>query len=372
MISVASFVPLVGGFAGLALATLGVSMPRRGPTMLAYVILAVATALWGFSQFTLTGFSAAVHPLASGKSMETFVTGVVMMVALSAAMVYWVLFALAFSGRERWIRGWRFVGAHIPIAAVALLCATNPEAHLLVGAAFADRPGEWATCTYGFIAAAVLCLLAGSALISRRLWYTTDSADRRGAAVIALLTIVLAGLGVLFAIGGVSGREFDYASLPSVFAVLVAMPAFPLMRGASADLMPAATSEAFDAMTDAVLVLDSHLRLAAMNLAALSLFPDLEKGRDISTVCVEIARHAKFCLDYACDDLAFETRIGGSVFWGRARRSLNRSGVVEGVVVLLSDLTRLREMQTALLEQGMDADGGSPAHGYLERLRETR
>lgn len=188
------------------------------------------------------------------------------------APVAWLLFALAYTGRERWLTRRRiFTLSLIPLLTVVLVW--TDDLHGLMRRTVAlDTPGPqpimtnvhgpwfWVHSAYSY-----LLLLLGTAILLRTLWYRRRLYTRQ---------VVAMALAALLPWAGNAANMLDTSPFrrldptPITFALSGMLLAWALFRYRLLDVVPVARDTVIDTMDDGVLVLDHDRRIVDYNPTA--------------------------------------------------------------------------------------------------------
>ncbi len=368
MISFESLLPLAAGFVAAILAIVGLALPGdRLHARRYFVLLCITTGSWAFAHFAMLNLSVTSSPLSLQHSSPVFWLGMATLLGVGGAPTYWFLFAAAITNRARWLERNGLLLAHAPFAYVLLVGVTNPLHALYVAVSPGTGLARYGPLAMIHLAMVLALVLTGLVWMVRGWWSSGESGGRRRAIVIGGATcIVLAG--GLVHVGSTFARGKQVDPSPALFAILAIAIAYELFRSGMRGLTIRPKSESLYTMSDAMIVVDRNLRIKSLNPVAEKVLPGLSLGDSLLDSAPEIAHHAEFCIRYACDDLAFEAVIGGSVYWGRVRRSTVDDGRTDGAVILLTDLTALREAQDALIRHDRTVDGSELTREYLDRL----
>jgi diguanylate cyclase (GGDEF)-like protein/PAS domain S-box-containing protein len=196
---------------------------------------------------------------------------VVAYVGIESAPVLYLLFVLGWTRQDRWLTRPRIaLLLLVPFVSVGM-AVTNESHHLLwptvtlidawgVTAVYAHGPWFWVEVAYayGLVGAALVALIAA---IAR---YPAVYATRLRLLIVGSLAPLVGS--VLYAAGLDSFLHADLSSI--AFAIGGLIGAWVVLRLRLLDVVPVAWPTVVDALADAVLVLDSERRIAAVNLSA--------------------------------------------------------------------------------------------------------
>lgn len=217
---------------------------------------------------------------------------------ISATPPLWLLTALQFGRRERWLR-WRAVWPLWIIPGLTvLLAATNnvhhaiwSEVRLGTGAAlgmgiYLHGPWFWVAAAYNY-----LLVLAGALVLSRAVLFLPGVFKRHG--IVLMLAAFLPGLANVAYLARVTpppGLDLT----PFAFAVSGLGLAWSVLRLRMFDLRPVARDTLVEQLRDGVLVIDPERRLVDVNPAARQLlFAGRAEviGRNLEELVPELAPH---------------------------------------------------------------------------------
>lgn len=196
---------------------------------------------------------------------------VVAYVGIESAPVLYLLFVLGWTRQDGWLTRPRIaLLLLVPFASVGM-AVTNEWHHLLwpsvtlidawgVTAVYAHGPWFWVEVAYayGLVGAALVALIAA---IAR---YPAVYATRLRLLIVGSLAPLVGS--VLYAAGLDSFLHADLSSI--AFAIVGLIGAWAVLRLRLLDVVPVAWPTVVDALADAVFVLDSERRIAAVNLSA--------------------------------------------------------------------------------------------------------
>lgn len=358
MVSVVSLFPLTAGLLSIFLGALALAGTRPVNRSLRYfVALNVSTALWCLTYFVLLNMPGVTDPAVAPFGSLPHVLAVVEALGVGAAPTYWFLFAASYASRTRWATGRARILAHVPLVYTVVCVATNPLHRLFVVSALPDGSAVYGPLMVPHQIAAYVLIGLGTWLIVSSSWKRGTAEGRRQALVLGAAVLVPAVGGALYAVRGPLGLDIPVHPTPVLFPVLNVALAYELLRAGLADIVPYATMQAFDAISDAAIALDDEGIIAAINAAARDILPDADLGVRLSEVAPDLASAADACLLSAASYAGFDLDRGERVYWGRARPTRDRRGTPMGCILLLTDVTEVRMTQTKLLQLGLEADG---------------
>jgi PAS domain-containing protein len=293
-------------------------------------------------------------------------------VGIAGAPTYWFLFAAAYARKTEWTTGWRLVLAHGPLAYSLVITLTNPLHRLFVDQV---RPG--APTTYGPLA--VPYQIGMYSLVIVGIWLVVTSSWRRGtrygrrqALVLGIAAMAPLAGGLAWALRARLGLPLTVNPTPALFTVLDLALAWELLDSGLGDVVPYATSQAFNAISDGAVAVDEEAVVVALNRAASALFPTARVGLRLHDAAPELADAIETSLHSAIGYIGFDVEFDGLLYWARVRRTTDRRGVARGCVILLTDVTEVRDTQAKLaqLTQALDEEFFVPRG--IERTTDRR
>lgn len=344
-----AFVPIV---AALVCATLaGGAMFGRPPLTrrrVAFALLNASVAMWTLGHALARFMSPGLVSSMAGYSSVLYLAWAIQAVGFSFAAANWLLFAATVSGNERVMAGWRLFAWYLPGVYGIAVMLSNPS-HMLYETV-ADGAARYGVLAVPFQAYSYLLVAYGTYLIITSSWRKGTQDGRRQTFAFGATAIVLVVAALAWDLRQHIGFSLEFNPVPPLLAMLSAVLAYETLSGGFEDLLPLARMEAFEAMADAALVVDPQMRIAAINPAASRVFPRATEGDRLDELHSGIAKHVYACLHHGASDLMFETAIGKAIYWGRVRRA-DSEDPAKGCVVLLTDLTELREAQARAADQ---------------------
>ncbi len=262
---------------------------------------------------------------------------------VATAPVWFFLFALLYAGRDRWVSR-RLVATMLVVPAVTLLVIATTQFHGLFYGGFETTAfGEmtvldthrgtwfWVFAAYGWGLLAVATGLLLFTSFGRSPFYRTQS----GVVVLGITVPWLAGIGYIF-------LDWPHPAVdptPLGFAVTALLFAVGVFSRRLIDVVPAARSYVFDALDDAVVVLDTDGRLLDANETAQQLLVD---DVAVGTVVDEALPR-----DAVADggEYVIETEDSRRVFHTRSTRLTDGLGRETGRIVYLNDVTDVVERE---------------------------
>jgi len=214
-----------------------------------------------------------------------------------------------------------------------------------------DRgPWWWVTVLYAYP-----LILASSVLMVRAVLPGATATLYRRQAAAVMLGIAAPWIASIAYVLNVSA-DIDFT--PLAFSVTGGAAGWALFRYRMLDLVPAAHDAVFAGMRDAVLVLDQHNRIVDANPAAQDLIGSDAIGRSIEDYLVDrpdlvetyrntLEARAEIVLGRGGQDRRFDLRISPIH---------DRRGRMNGRLVVLRDITEIKQAQTALQSAKDDAE----------------
>ncbi|MCC6261842.1 MAG: PAS domain-containing protein [Anaerolineales bacterium] len=271
----------------------------------------------------------------------------------------WAAFAFAFSGRTKWLTRRNILLALIfPIATLIVIFSSKLEPWFFAsmtlnlnpttGLITLDNPKGW---WFWFHAAyAYAFLLLGTYLLLQEYW--TKKEVYRSQIFTNILAILLPWISNGIIVSGVlTGLPFDFTSL--TFSVTILILGWNFLRYGFLDLLPVAHRAIVESISDAVIVLDTDLRIVDLNPAALELFR--LNGKTVIGKSFESVFQPKIQIDTQAlrrhgyhKQITLET-TGKRVKWLDLHiSSLRDPSTQGGQIITLRDVTSLKENEEAL------------------------
>ncbi|NTV63131.1 MAG: response regulator [Oscillochloris sp.] len=290
-------------------------------------------------------------------------------VGVVSVPVAWLVFAIHYTEREGWLTRWRVVLLALPSLFMLGLVWTN-ELHRLVWqtislvpyAAFIGWKSEYGPVFWLFTAYGYLLLLIGSLL----LWIIVQRlALYRSQARALLIGSILPWFGNLiynFGLSPLPGVELA----PFTFTITGLLFTWALWRWRLLDIVPIARDRVIERMRDGVIVLDPQDRIVDINPAACRII-DWDRravlGRPILEILGQYASIAEQFVDTS--DVDEQITIGEHgerhVFQVRVSPLHERKRTSGGRLVILSDITHLKQAEHELIQARMAAETANEA-----------
>lgn len=197
-------------------------------------------------------------------------------VGIALAPLFWLVFALQYTGQGRWLSRRNLTLVSLVPAITIILVGTTGWHHLhyvYYGVTSSTGwpmleieygPWFWVLTTYAY-----LCLLAGTFLLGRA-FAASSAIYRRQAAVLLAGALIPWISNALYLAGLVLHPYLD--TTPLTFALSGAVIAYGLFRYRLLQVVPVAQRAVIDSMPTAMIVLDTQDRIADLNPAARLLF----------------------------------------------------------------------------------------------------
>lgn len=271
----------------------------------------------------------------------------------------WAAFALAFSGHAKWLTRRNVMLALIFPVVTELVVFTNNIHHWfftnttlynnpITGLVALDNPRGWWFWLHVLYAYAFLIL--GTYLLIQEYW--TKKEIYRSQIFANLLAIFLPWIanGIIVS-GALPVLPFDFTSL--TFSISILILGWSFLRHGFLDLVPVAHRAIVESISDAVIVLDSDLRLVDINPSALELFHLKDSsaiGQSFESVLqptIQLDQQALRQHGYH-KQIALEA-AGQPVKWLDLHISSLRDPAAQGgQIITLRDVTSLKENEAAL------------------------
>lgn len=282
-------------------------------------------------------------------------------------VVFWPLFALAYSGHEAWITRRRVLALFIVPTIILALVWTN-QAHGLIWRTTAARMiGSVALFdrTYGialwvWMAYLSTLFLVGHVILIRDALHTRSG--HRAQVVWLGLALLLPAVGATMTVTGLTPIPLldptPYSIALSCFPLAVSVFRYHLF-----DLVPAAYEQVIESMDDAVMVCDAQFRIVQTNSAAAQLTGRTASGLHGQSIEPVLAEITDFKLDPRIED-AIGTRAeivsraaaDPRYFDLRASPLRNRQGIVTGQVFVLREITDRKRVEQQALDLALERE----------------
>ncbi|WP_394740938.1 histidine kinase N-terminal 7TM domain-containing protein [Natronococcus roseus] len=261
---------------------------------------------------------------------------------VTTAPIWFLLFVLRYSGRDRWVTR-RLVTLLFVGPVLTVLVVLTTQSHGLFYAEFAvvtveetavlERgrgPGFWLFAAFGWGLLALGTVLLLLTAIGQPAIYQKQSF------VIALGVVIPWVVGIAYVFRGWPHPAVD--PTPIGFAITAVLFGVGIFTTRLIDVVPVARSRLLDALDDGVVVVDADGRLLDANATARELLSDETVGTDI-----EVALPSEFDIDGG--EHVVETDAGRRVFRPRTIELTDGLGRNTGRVIYLDDVTQLIERE---------------------------
>lgn len=326
------------------------ALKRGGRTVLFFMLGNLGTMLWSFFYGVELNLNTTVVLDVSPMLSPEYLVYVLQIIGLAAAPTYWFLFTASYARKTRWTEGWPLWLAHAPMAYTILVAATNPLHQL-----FVSQSGSGASVSYGPLAwpsqiATFVLVGWGTVNLLVVLWKAGSSGHRLQATMIGITALGPFLGAILWALRHVLDLPLHANPTPMFFAFLNAVLLYQVIRQGFVDIVPVASYQAFRTMSDAVLVVDAGGAVVALNPAAERILPGAHTNMHLERAAPQLVEQALQFRSSGAEYAEFELQAEGSVYWCRFRRTLDARDQPVGFIVLLTDVTELREAQSELID----------------------
>ncbi|MBI3168662.1 MAG: PAS domain S-box protein [Chloroflexi bacterium] len=271
----------------------------------------------------------------------------------------WTAFALAYSGHANWLTKRNILLALIFPIVTLIVIFTNEYHHWFFteyglqtdevsGLILIKNPLGWwfwlhAVYVYG-------SLIVGSYFLMREYWEKRDV--YRSQIVINMTAILLPWISNGIVLSGLLPIRIDITSV--MFSLSILILGWGFLRYQLLDILPVAHRAVFESISDAVIVLDSDLRVVELNPAAQELF-DLRPNAVIGSSFQTVFRPWVQLNDQALRTHGYHREVvleneGEPIRWLHLFVSMLRNGSQEsdGQIITLRDVTSIKENESAL------------------------
>ncbi|MCL4367689.1 MAG: PAS domain S-box protein, partial [Actinobacteria bacterium] len=336
--------------AGVSLVVALMILSRHSaPGAVPLAILNLCGAVWALT----TAFT-----LASPNYATAVLWHKVQLLGMEPISVAWIVFVLAYLGRDRWLRPGRLAALGVVTAATISLGFTNEFHHLLwqqltffpgTPSVLRENPGLWwwvATFyDYGL-------LLLGIVLLAMRFWRQEGIYRRQTALVIVACLIPLA-IDSVYTMTIGTKTEINLA--PLAFTCVGALLSFAFFRFKLFEVTPIARDFILENMTDALIVLDDRGRVTEMNGAAETLLKTKARtatGKQFREVCTGVPELSELPAGWQATSVELSVGSGHDARTYHALVSPvpSKRGELKGKIVVLRDITELKQAEIAVRE----------------------
>ncbi len=288
-------------------------------------------------------------------------------VGIAFVSLNWLIIALVYTERTRWVRGWRLaLLAVIPILTV-LIAFTNERHHLLwrtielgsiqlLGETYSTFAPEYGIWFWVNVAYSYILLLIGSIIFLRAV--TRSQVMYKGQVMVLVAGALFPWISNILYITGFS--TFPGLDLtPVSFALTGIALAFGLFRYRLMEIVPVAHNTLFASMSYGVLVLNDQYRILDMNPAAETILDRSAHhsvGRGLAQVFPDYAEFVAFCTlgEQVNTEITFSeaTSVRLQSVYNLRISPLNERGKIDsqGWLVILSDITENKLAEESLRE----------------------
>ena len=361
--------------------------PSRPTRLLTYLVLTIAGWLV-FNSLEL----AATSPEASvfwAKASYAFIT---------LTPVFWLAFALQYTGNVRWLQSDRFFIFFLVPVIVTLSAYTNEMHQLLwreyiftpvsIFLAFSVEHGPffWLHIVHSYV-----LVFTGAFLIVRQA-LRTFAVYWRQATYLIIGALVPVATNLFYLVNPIPAIKKDYT--PISFAISALVLTIGVVRDRLLDVRPVARDLLVDSMGDLMLALDHQGRIIDLNPAAEAAL-QVESHQIVGKAAAAALAAHNVLAQYIVaageveDEISLELEGGQRYYDLRISRLLNRRGQERGQLVVLRDITARKEAEAELQHYAaqleahnreLDAYAHTVAHdlknpvtaviGYAEYLQE--
>jgi signal transduction histidine kinase len=331
---------------------------RRSSVRGAPFFALLMTAIAGWTLVNLVEKSLVAYELR--RAVSTFVY--VFIVTVPGA---WFAFALRFSRQERWLPRWSFSLLLVEPVLELLLVFTDHWHGLFRSSTEMSTSGPYAIMVirhglFFWVNAAYTYLLFGLGAVFLLVGLTRRPEGTAGRLVVLLVGMLVPVLGNAAYVCGLQPEGLTDLT-PVYFAFSGLAAAWLLFRVRIFDVLPIARDRVLDCLSDAVLVLDTRMRILDANPAARALLPNpCVRGRPLVEVFPELAQLAATLAGSADLHTEMQSLRGGkTIFWDVHVQPILDLDDKIGVLIRLTDVT---ERKRAEAEQ----------RAFEEKLRHTQ
>ncbi len=324
---------------------------RKVPIMQAFMALLLSGAIYSLA-YALQGFSSSFEMIRFWNRIEY--------IGIATLPSCWLLLALRYSGYDHWVEGpMRAILIGIPALTYFFNATTEwlglcYRAMEMVHAEGITRlsftPGPW---YYVHIAYINIATLAGILLLVAMLRKGGSSGKSLRVRTLFMIAGAVAPWGThLWYLSGTTPQGLDAAPFGVILSGICY--AIGLFRLGMLDIVPIARDQAFDAISEAVIVFDMRHRLIDYNPAATTLVPQIlhiPLGAPVSEALIQFPMLIEQVVD-GLPGIEFElpNDRGTRYLFARFDKIRNRFGTEIGGILMLSDITE-RELLMQRLEE---------------------
>ncbi len=337
---------LILGLTTVITVILAVFVLRRWPAWgaLPLAVVLAAVSFWAFFYI----LELAIYDFQAKQAMVTL-----QYLGIITIPTAWLTFTLSYTRQDHWLTR-RTIGLLLIVPILSTLALwTNPlhgqfrmDQHIEGTVVFSTLAAKYGPLAWLHVAYSYALLLIGTLLLGRFLLRSRQL--YRGQAIVLLLMTIMPWVGnLVYLMGYVS---FDLT--PVGFAVAGLALSWGLFRFRLLDIVPVARDAVFEDMADAVIVLDTRLRVVDLNPAARRL---LALGREGG-----VGQPVGSLLPAVADNLGggqtagVELSAGGRFLSMQTSLLHKRGGQAGGWLVVLYDITDRKQAEAALQQQLRD------------------
>jgi len=312
---------------------------------LAFAGLSMTAALYSFGY----GIELSCHTLPA-----ILICNKIQYLGLSYLPLFFLLFAVQYTGSQRWFRKSIFLCLASISTVTLLMNWTDSYHHLYYPEIRLEKHGSLTTIFFGRsiwfgiqLAYLQLSLLTSNILLLRK-WLHSTRIFRRQTATVFLASLIPWITCLVYAFGE-SPLNLDLSPFALIAADFVL--AVGLFRYQILDITPVARDRIFETMKEGVLVVDPQNRLIDFNPAASLILPDLslaQVGKSVETIFVPYPALLQQINDRAHEkesiDLEVKSDSRSRYYQSRLTPIVYHDGKVMGKLIVLSDITEHVEL----------------------------
>ena len=308
----------------------------------------VSAAMWCSAHIVELNMSGGVTEAATLFGTAEYWVFLLLVSGLSGSPTFWFIFSAAFTRRTQVLGTWIEIAAYIPLVGTVVVAFTNPW-HLLYATPQADGSVGYGPLMLPLFIGMYLLVGFGISFMFRFPGRGRLARTHAAAAAWAAIATTLAGL--VWNLRGVLGLSLEVNPSPIAASIFTGVLAWLVFSESFGEIVPSVATMAFRHASDAAMATDEDLHLLALNDAGIELFPEVSEGDDLARALPEIASGV---VSSAQKGSSYEVRMGDKTFVARAR-STGHSSRSTGYVVLLTDVSVLRQAEKALSRVAEDA-----------------
>ncbi len=354
-----SLLPLSAALLALVIILIVLRHKNLQPAHRVFLLLNVSSFLWPFLQFLRMNLPLWIDDRGASYHSISWGTHLVMFAGISSISTHWFLFSAAFFRKPEWTRGWKLIAAYTPSMWCAVFMVSDPLHHLFFATYYPDGwtygPAFWIYSLVSYIL--VVCPIYWAVRGARE---ARDRLYRRQAIVMALLSLPPILGNAVWLTRHQTGIDIGIDPTPLLFTVTNIVMAYALLRLGWLRVLPIAINEVFNAMSDAVVVLDLGERVVSGNPSALRVFPSLRRGVRLDACVPDLALSIRKCPASGQGAREFEFYLEESVYWGRVIEMSAGDGAA-GALVIMSDITERKRAEEELKKAKEAAEAANRA-----------